>query len=51
MSVVLPSKRAAKTERMFIRTPLEAVGDTDIQNRVTITVGQNVHEIILMLHQ
>ena len=39
MSVVLPRKRAAKTERVFTRTSLEAVGDTNIQNRVTISVG------------
>jgi len=35
---------------MFAGPPPETVCDTDIQNSVAISVGQNVNEVILMSH-
>jgi hypothetical protein len=50
VSGVLPGKRTARTERMFIRTLLYAVRDTDMQDGLSIALSQNVNEIVLMLH-
>ena len=41
---------ASESERMFARTPLEAVRDANIHDRMTIRVRQNVNEVILVLH-
>src|SRR5436190_12980790 len=35
---------------MFAGTPLEAVRDANVQDRVTIRIGQNVNEVILVSH-
>ena len=48
MRIVLPSEYASESERMFAGTPLEAVRDTNVQDRVTIRVRQNVNEVILV---
>jgi hypothetical protein len=50
MGIVLASKGASESEGMFTGTPLETVCDTDVQNSVAISVGQNVNEVILMSH-
>ena len=51
MRIVLPSEYASESERMFARTPFEAVRDANVHDRVTIRVRQNVNEVILVSHQ
>ena len=50
VGVVLPSKCASESERVFARPPFKTVRNTNIQDAMAISIRQHVNEVILILH-